>query len=146
MSFRPDQRASLVTLATADLVAATAFYRDGLGWTPAFGNDEVTFFQLNGWIFGLWDRARMSQELGIPEPDLGPGGMELAYNVREPHEVEAFLDLARAAGGRVVSPAKQADWGGRTGHFADLDGHRWEVAWNPTWQVTADGRTLASFP
>ena len=31
-------------------------------------------------------------------------------------------------------------WGGYHGVFADPDGHRWEVAHNPFWPLTEDGR------
>ncbi len=30
-------------------------------------------------------------------------------------------------------------WGGRTGYFADPDGHLWEVAWNPHFALAEDG-------
>jgi len=33
-------------------------------------------------------------------------------------------------------------WGGYSGIFVDPDGHPWEVAHNPYWVVTDDGRTL----
>jgi predicted lactoylglutathione lyase len=32
-------------------------------------------------------------------------------------------------------PARDRLWGGYSGYFQDLDGHLWEVAWNPAWQV-----------
>jgi uncharacterized protein len=41
-------------------------------------------------------------------------------------DVDALLALAAAAGGEVVSPAQRQPWG-RTGSFADPDGHLWEV-------------------
>ena len=37
----------------------------------------------------------------------------------------------RFTAGTIVKPASRADWGGRTGYFADPDGFLWEVAWNP---------------
>ena len=30
-------------------------------------------------------------------------------------------------------------WGGYSGYFADPDGFRWEVAYNPAWAVDDDG-------
>jgi uncharacterized glyoxalase superfamily protein PhnB len=36
-------------------------------------------------------------------------------------------------------PAQDAFWGGRTGYFADPDGHLWEVAWNPHFAIAEDG-------
>ncbi|XVX21003.1 VOC family protein [Actinomycetota bacterium] len=36
-----------------------------------------------------------------------------------------------AAGGRLVHPATDRDWGGRSAYVADPDGYRWEIACNP---------------
>jgi uncharacterized glyoxalase superfamily protein PhnB len=41
------------------------------------------------------------------------------------------LEDARAPGASEVSGAVERAWGGCTGYFADPDGFRWEVAWNP---------------
>lgn len=31
----------------------------------------------------------------------------------------------------IQKPARDTDWGGYSGYFADPDGFLWEVAWNP---------------
>ncbi len=136
-----EQRASLITLGVHDLAASLAFYRDGLGWTPGFVNAEVAFFQLPGVVFGLWRRASMAAALGVPQETLGPGGVELAHNVASQEDVTRALAAAQHAGGRIVIEAHEAPWGGFTGHFADPDGYRWEIAWNPAWTIGADGST-----
>jgi uncharacterized glyoxalase superfamily protein PhnB len=41
------------------------------------------------------------------------------------------LAEASAAGAEIIKPAQAAFWGGYSGYFRDLDGHLWEVAWNP---------------
>ena len=41
-----------------------------------------------------------------------------------------MLDDARGAGAEV-GEAVQREWGGYTGYFADPDGFRWEIAYNP---------------
>ena len=38
---------------------------------------------------------------------------------------------AENAGAIIQKPAKDVFWGGYSGYFSDLDGHLWEVAWNP---------------
>jgi uncharacterized protein len=38
---------------------------------------------------------------------------------------------AAAAGAVEVAPGQQREWGGYSGYFADPDGFRWEVAYNP---------------
>ncbi len=124
-----DQRISLITLGVSDLARARGFY-EALGWSGARQpDDEVCFFQAGGMVFGLWTA------LG----GHGAPGVELAYNVRSPDEVDAVLAEAQRAGGTIKRPAARADWGGITGAFADPDGYVWEVAHNPSWTLGADG-------
>jgi hypothetical protein len=124
-----EQRVSLVTLGVKDLARARAFY-EALGWTGARQpDDEVCFFQAGGMVFGLWTA------LG----GHGAPGIELAYNVRSPEEVDAVLAEAQRAGGTIKRPAARAEWGGITGAFADPDGYVWEVAHNPSWTVHENG-------
>lgn len=138
-----DQRLSLVTLAVKDLAAARTFYEE-LGWQAGFANEDVAFYQLNGIVLSLWRRASMAQELSCHEHELGPGGIMLAYNVPSAPEVDAVLSEAGSAGASVRAPLRK-EWGGYSGSFADPDGHRWEVAWNPAWPIAADGAVQA-FP
>ena len=44
-----------------------------------------------------------------------------------------------AAGGGILKPVKNVFWAGCSGYFADLDGHPWEIAWNPHWTLADDG-------
>ncbi len=69
----------------------------------------------------------------------GFAGVTLAHNVREPDDVDRLLARAEAAGARITRGAQAAFWGGRTGYFADPDGHLWEIAWNPHFALEADG-------
>ena len=50
------------------------------------------------------------------------------------------MALALTAGATELVPAKEADWGGYHGHFLDPDGHIWEIAHNPHFPLSADGR------
>ncbi len=133
-----EQRLSIATLAAADLPRLTWFY-ERLGWTVGFQNESVAFFQLNGVVLGLWRRDEFARELGVAQESLRPGGTALGHNVRTRAEVDLVLEAACSAGARIVQPAKDAVWGGRSGHFADPEGFMWEVAWNPAWPIDADG-------
>ena len=124
-----DQRISLVTLGVADLARARAFYQ-AMGWRGAQQpDDKVCFFQAGGLAFGLWTA------LG----GHGAPGIEFAHNVRAPEQVAALLADAKQAGGRILRPAAQAEWGGTSGAFGDPDGYVWEVAFNPGWTLADDG-------
>jgi len=134
-----EQRLSLVTLGVADLERARRFYEDGLGWRRGNAHAEVVFFQIGGAVLALWSRAALAADARLPATGSGFGGIALAYNTRSRDEVDRVLAEAEAAGGTILKPAEEASWGGYTGYFADLDGHPWEVAWNPDWTMLADG-------
>lgn len=131
-----EPRLSVVTLAADDLGRAVTFYRS-LGWSAAFENEEVAFFQLNGVVLSLYRSDLFRSEYATE--DAPSSRVALAYNGRSREEVDEALALAGRAGGRVVAPARETDWGGYAGAFADPDGHRWEVAWNPAWPIDDDG-------
>jgi catechol 2,3-dioxygenase-like lactoylglutathione lyase family enzyme len=135
-----EQRLSLVTLGVADLDRAREFY-ESLGWRRGDDNDDVVFFQTGGMIVALWDRAALADDSAVEDTG-GWGGVSLALNVRSPEEVDDVLEEARAAGAVIGRAGAETFWGGYSGVFVDPDGHPWEVAHNPFWTVTDDGRTL----
>ncbi len=133
-----DQRMSLITLGVSDLSRARAFY-EALGWhTNAGPDDDVVFFQAGGMVVALWDRARLAEDSGV-EDNGGWGGITLAYNTRSPAEVDAVIEEARGAGGTIPREPGETFWGGYSGMFCDPDGHPWEVAHNPNWEIGDDG-------
>jgi catechol 2,3-dioxygenase-like lactoylglutathione lyase family enzyme len=133
-----EQRLSLVTLGVGDLARARAFY-EGLGWkTRAEPDDDVVFFQAGGMIVALWDRARLAEDSEVKDGG-GWGGVTLAHNVRSPAEVDAAIEQARAAGGTIGREAGETFWGGYSGVFIDPEGHPWEIAHNPRWEIDDDG-------
>ena len=136
-----DQRLSIITLGVHDLARAKRFY-ETLGWTasPA-GNAHIVFFQLPGMVLGLYPRAALADDAQLPDgvPPGRFGGMAIAYNARDKAEVDRVLQEAVAAGARLLKPAHDAFWGGYSGYFADPDGHPWEVAFNPHWELQKDG-------
>ncbi|WP_238146774.1 VOC family protein [Ornithinimicrobium murale] len=72
----------------------------------------------------------------------GWGGVTLAYNVNSREEVDEVIEQAEAAGATIGRAGGGTFWGGYSGVFIDPEGHPWEVAHNPFWSVTEDGRTL----
>ncbi|MBI4312273.1 MAG: VOC family protein [Chloroflexi bacterium] len=134
-------RISLITLGVADLERAIRFYRDGLGF-PMSGASvagEVAFFRTGGVALALYPRHLLAHDANLAPEGTGFGGIALAHNVRAKEEVDDVISQAVAAGGRLLKAARQADWGGYSGYFADPDGHPWEVAWNPFFPFAADG-------
>lgn len=128
-----EQRISFVTLAVRDLDATHRFYVDGLGWAPEMWvPGEVLMFRAGPLlVLSLWDEAAFTAEVGAAPARAGVPPVTLAHNVATRTEVDAVLATARAAGADPVSDGQDRDWGGYTGYFADPDGFRWEIAWNP---------------
>lgn len=133
-----EQRLSLVTLGVSDLEQSLRFY-EALGWKRGNENPSVVFFQLPGMILALWSRSALAEDAGLAPNERGFGGITLAYNARSRKDVDAVIAEAERAGARILKPAKETPWGGYAGYFADLDGHPWEVAWNPEWTITKKG-------
>jgi hypothetical protein len=136
-----EQRVSMITLGVADLAASRAFY-EALGWAAADSPaDDVVFFQAGGMVFGLWGRTALAEDSGVDDPG-GWGGVTLAHNVRSRAEVDEVVEQARGAGATVTREPAETFWGGYSGAFTDPDGHPWEIAHNPYWTITDDGRTV----
>ncbi len=136
-----EQRFTIITLGVADLPKSRRFYADGLGWTPSsFGGDNITFFQVGAYVLGLFPRDELAKDMGLSEtPAPQTGGMAIAYNARSKEEVDQVLKQAVAAGGTLMKAAEDVFWGGYSGYFHDLDGHAWEVAFNPHWPISEEG-------
>ena len=140
-----EPRVSLITLGVADLERARAFY-EALGWrSDSKPEDGVVFFQSGGMILALWGREELAKDSGVTDGG-GWGGVTLAYNLRSPAEVDAFLERAEAAGATIPRAGAETFWGGYSGVFVDPDGHPWEVAHNPFWTVTETGDVVLPEP
>jgi catechol 2,3-dioxygenase-like lactoylglutathione lyase family enzyme len=135
-----EQRMSAITLGVADLARARRFYEDGLGWRPAFAADEIVFYQTSSVVLALFGRADLAADAGVADDGGAPRGFTLAQNVADAAAVDGLLAEAAAAGAVILKPGAAQPWGGYAGKFADPDGHVWDVAWNPAWQLGDDGR------
>jgi uncharacterized protein len=133
-----EPRVSLITLGVTDLERSRRFY-EALGWrSTSKPEDGVVFFQSGGMVLALWGRDELAKDSCVEDTG-GWGGVTLANNVGSPAEVDALLDLARAAGAAVPRTGAETFWGGYSGLFIDPDGHPWEVAHNPFWTIAEDG-------
>ena len=140
-----EQRISLITLGVADVSRARRFY-ERLGWQGQ-QVEETVFFQAGGMAVVLWARRKLVGDAGIEDSDAGGfGGLALAHNVRSRAEVDGLLADAENAGAEVTQAARETFYGGYAGYFRDPDGHVWEIAYNPGFQLGPDGSiTLPGF-
>lgn len=134
-----EPRLNIITLGVSDLKKARKFY-EGLGWKASSASQgDIVFFQLGGIVLALYPRDTLAEDATILVEGNGFRGVTLAQNVRTKTEVAEVLKIAESAGGKIVKPAQDVFWGGHSGYFADLDGHLWEVAWNPHFTLNTQG-------
>jgi catechol 2,3-dioxygenase-like lactoylglutathione lyase family enzyme len=138
-----EARVDVITLAVEDLERALRFYRDGLGfesrgvvgtqWTDeeSGANGAIAVFKFeSGLLLSLYPRSDLAKDAAIPAGKPRPGEFSLGQLVQSRAEVDALLEKAEAAGAAVTTP-RERPWGIYSGYFRDLDGHLWEIIWNP---------------
>jgi hypothetical protein len=139
-----EPRLDVITLAVDDLERALAFYRDGLGLrtkgvvatdlvdekTGAAG--AIVIFKLDGGLtLTLYPRSELAKDAAVPAGPPKSGEFSLGQLVASRADVDRILEQAAAAGGSVTPPHDRP-WGIYSGYFRDLDGHLWEIIWNPS--------------
>lgn len=135
-------RVKVITLGVDDLEQSLVFYRDGLGLSTKgiigteFEHGAVVFFDLNDdLVLALYPRSSIAKEANVPVSPPSATDLTLGHIVRSKQEVDVIIGQAQKAGARVTDPPRVRFWGGYSGHFQDPDGHLWEIAWNPAWEV-----------
>ncbi len=132
-----------ITLAVTDLGRSLAFYRDGLGW-PTEGivgkefHDEITgadgtiaiFALEGGLLLMLYERSNLAKDASLPPGPQSSTEFSLGIPAGSRAEVDELLRQAESAGGTVTAPPHMRPFGVYSGHFADPDGHLFEIAWN----------------
>lgn len=139
------QRVSLITLGVADLARSRAFYA-ALGWVPGDETEGVCFFQLPGMALGLFPVDELAKDQGRARATLGTGAITLAQNFASTEDVDTAYAEALAAGATDLKRPESVFWGGYSGYYADPDGHVWELAHNPFWQLAPDGTLTLAAP
>ena len=135
-------RISIITLGVADLERSTAFY-ESLGWTKSPASmPAITFFEMQGSVFGLYEWSALADDAKVPADGSGFRGVTLAMTLASVAEVdEVFAEWVAAGATSKVAP-HTAFWGGHSSYVADPDGHLWEIAHNPYATIDADGRLV----
>jgi hypothetical protein len=101
-----------------------------------FEYGAVAFFDLqNGLRLALWPRKSIAHDSGLPLQPPSVTEFTIGHNVANKNEVNDVMEQAKKAGAEIIKPAQDTFWGGYAGYFQDPDGHLWEVAWNPEWEM-----------
>jgi uncharacterized glyoxalase superfamily protein PhnB len=82
----------------------------------------------------------MAEDQGRPGTKLETGALALAQNFPDRKGVDTAFAAAIDAGATLLKAPEEVFWGGYSGQYTDPDGHVWEVAHNPFWDIDAAGR------
>jgi hypothetical protein len=137
------QRLTIVTLGVRDLKRATEFYENNFGWEKAGSSTEqITFFQLNGIQLALFDRTELAKDATVDSSGSGFKGVTLAYNTESEGEVDEIIRTLDIKGVEIVKRPGKVFWGGYSSYISDLDGHLWEIAFNPYLKLDENGNPV----
>lgn len=132
------QQVSVITLGVGDLGRSRRFYTEGFGWTPVFENEEIIFYQMNGFVLGTWLADKLDDDMQRQSMG-GTASLALAHNVSDESEVQPLIDQLLAVGGTLLRRGDAPPHGGFRGYVSDPDGNSWEIAWNPAWMIDPKG-------
>lgn len=135
---------TFITLAVQDLKRSITFYKDGLGFQPTeiFGSefhDEITgaqgtisFIKLqNGLTLGLYERSNLAKDASISLDNESSTEFSLGLAVKTKEQVDKLLKKAVAAGATLTKEPHKRPWGVYSGYIKDINGHLWEVTYDP---------------
>jgi uncharacterized protein len=130
---------NLITLGVRDFEKSLRFYEQGLGWKKSSASTEdMAVFSLGGIALSLYPRHLLAEDATVEDIPTGFSGLTLAHNTRSEKEVDDVLKKVASLGATIVKPAQKVFWGGYSGYFKDINGHLFEVAYNPFWEMNDD--------
>ncbi len=84
-----------------------------------------------GIILALYPRSELAKDAREPVGPASSTEFSIGQLVQSREEVDALLKQAEAAGATVTDEPHERPWGIYSGYFKDIDGHLWEIIWNP---------------
>lgn len=129
------QKLNLITLGVNDFDRSVKFW-EALGWRKSKASmDGLAVFPLGGMILALHPRHELAADATLPNTHSEFAGLTLSFNAKSEQEVDDVMAEVKKLGANIIKPAQKVYWGGYSGYFKDLDGHLFEVAYNPHWPL-----------
>jgi len=128
-----------ITLGVEDLEKSVSFYRDIIGWRTdgivgsEFGNMAVAIFNMQrGSRLQLFSKTGLAKEANIQATGKNAADFSLGYYVNTSTSVDKIIDqLRQRIPASITKEPGKTRWGGYNAYFQDLDGHLWEVVYDP---------------
>lgn len=84
-----------------------------------------------GLLLLLYARTELAKDASIPPGPAQSGEFSIGHAVASRAGVDAVLARAESAGATLTDRPHDRPWDIYSGYFRDLDGHLWEIMWNP---------------
>ena len=143
------QRITFFTIGVSDLEAMKNFYKEKFGWTHMKDSDGIVFFQMNGFIFGLYPKDELAEDIGVENnPEKNGAGVTgfkqfiIAINLSSEKEIDDLFADFKKKGVKIIKAPEKVFWGGYRGYVADIENNYWEFAFNPFLKLDTDGNVL----
>ena len=124
-------------------MADAARFYTSVGFEHARDLGSIVFLPTTGPVLALYGWDDLAADADLSPEGTGFRGVTLAVNLDSTEEVDALYTRWTGAGATVVRTPDDKEWGGYSGYLSDPDGHLWEIAFNPSFQVLridAEGR------
>ena len=135
-------RITVITLGVSDLEKALRFYRDGLGLPTRgivgreFAHGALALFDWQrGLKLAIFPRSDLALDANVPLHAPSATECTLGHYLKSKEEVDTVMKQAKQAGATITDEAHVRPWGIYSGYFQDVDGHLWEVVWDPRFET-----------
>lgn len=135
-------RLTFITFGVSDLELMKSWYREMFGWEPFKDSDGIVFFKLNGFVFGLFPKGELAEDIGVTDNGSGFKNFSMAINLNSEEEVNNLFDHLNKKGVAIVKAPEKVYWGGYRGYITDPENNYWEIAYNPFLELDADGNVI----
>lgn len=125
-----EQRISVLTLGADNLEAMKNFYGALLGWKAVADNEDIVFYQLNGFLLSICKRKSLADFIGINTERRGFSSVTLGYNVESKAAVISLFNQLKNKV-KILKEPTEPPFGGLFFYFTDIENNLWEVAYNP---------------
>lgn len=133
------QRISFFTIGVSNLEAMRDFYKEKFGWETMKDENGIVFFKLNGFIFGLYPKHELAEDIGVKDDGAGFKQFSIAINLNSEKEIDDLFAYFKQKGVKIIKAPEKVFWGGYRGYVADIENNYWEFAYNPFLKLDEEG-------
>jgi uncharacterized glyoxalase superfamily protein PhnB len=96
----------------------------------------VAFIAMRGQMLSLFPREELAKDAQVSATGSGFTLSHWRTTCVPEKKSMRCCNARKAMAPRSPNQAQETFWGGYAGYFADLDGFLWEIAWNPSMDLT----------